>query len=89
MKEFLTNFDGNLAQLLIVSQLEIKEGEAPKVAHQFEDLAVLVEKAEGQVCDRCRAVKEDVGSHEALPTLCDRCREIVEKEFSEAVLRRI
>ncbi|MDT2805779.1 isoleucine--tRNA ligase [Vagococcus lutrae] len=85
MKEFLTNFDGNLAQLLIVSQLEIKEGEAPEAAHQFEDLAVLVEKAEGQVCDRCRAVKEDVGSHEALPTLCDRCAEIVEKNFPEAV----
>lgn len=81
------SLDTDLAQLLIVSQLEIMPvGTTPdERALTFDQVAVLVEKAEGEVCERCRAVKKDVGSHKDLPTLCHRCAEIVEENFPEAV----
>ncbi|MGX6978487.1 isoleucine--tRNA ligase [Vagococcus elongatus] len=81
------SLDTDLAQLLIVSQLEIMPvGTVPSEdALKFDQVAVLVEKAEGDVCERCRAVKKDVGSHEKLPTLCHRCADIVEENFPEAV----
>ena len=85
----LTAVDTDLAQLLIVSPdfFEVKAvgTEVPTNAQQFENGAILVEKADGEVCDRCRQVKNSVGSNEALPTLCSHCAEIVEKEFPEAV----
>lgn len=81
----LTALDSDLAQILIVSQLTISQETAPSAAHVFEDVAVLVEKAEGETCERCRAVKEDVGSHPELAHLCDRCATIVEKHFPAAV----
>ncbi|CAM3342125.1 isoleucine--tRNA ligase [Vagococcus fessus] len=79
--------DSNLEQLLIVSQLEVADvtAEVPAEAIQFEGMSILVEKAAGETCARCRAVKEDVGSHEKLETLCDRCATIVEENFPEAV----
>ncbi|MGX6962622.1 isoleucine--tRNA ligase [Vagococcus xieshaowenii] len=82
-----TSLNADLAQILIVSQLEVMPvaTEVPEGAMTFEGLSIVVEKAEGETCDRCRAVKHDVGSHESLPTLCDRCATIVEANFPEAV----
>ena len=79
--------DSNLEQLLIVSQLEVADvtAEVPAEAVKFDGMSILVEKAAGETCARCRAVKEDVGSHEKLETLCDRCATIVEENFPEAV----
>lgn len=89
LSTLLTAVDTDLAQLLIVSPdfFEVKAvgTEVPASAQQFENGAILVEKAEGEVCDRCRQVKNSVGSNEALPTLCSHCAEVVEKEFPEAV----
>lgn len=86
-KVLFTALDSNLAQLLIVSDLEIAgdKAAAPSEALQFDDVAIVVEKAHGETCERCRGVKEDVGSHEDAPTLCDRCATIVE-EFYPAAL---
>ena len=77
----------NLEQVLIVSGLEIasSQEETPEKAINFESMAVLVEKATGETCQRCRAVKEDVGSHEKLANLCHRCATIVEENFPEAL----
>ncbi|MGX7131477.1 isoleucine--tRNA ligase [Enterococcus songbeiensis] len=81
--------DENIAQLLIVSPdyFEVKAAgtPVPDEAHQFEEVALLVEKADGVVCDRCRQVRKDVGSDEKLPTLCGHCAHIVEENFAEAV----
>ena len=85
----LTAVDADLAQLLIISPdfFEVKAvgTQVPDQAQQFEDVAILVEKADGEICERCRQVKTSVGSHEHLSTLCAHCAEIVEKEFPEAV----
>lgn len=85
----LTAVNANIPQLLIVSpdSFEIMGAhvEAPASAVQFEDVAILVEKAEGETCDRCRQVKKDVGTDTKLPTLCAHCAQIVTKEYPEAV----
>uniref|UniRef100_UPI00403F0312 isoleucine--tRNA ligase n=1 Tax=Candidatus Enterococcus willemsii TaxID=1857215 RepID=UPI00403F0312 len=87
----LTAVDTNLPQLLIVSPdfFEVKAvgTDVPANAQQFEDVAILIEKADGEVCERCRQVKATVGSHshEGLETLCEHCAEIVTSEFPEAV----
>ncbi|MEG0294665.1 isoleucine--tRNA ligase [Enterococcus sp.] len=85
----LTAVNANLPQLLIVSPdfFEVKAvgTEAPETAMTFSNVSILVEKAEGDVCDRCRQVKNDVGSDTQLPTLCGHCASIVTSEFPEAV----
>ncbi|MCR1929839.1 isoleucine--tRNA ligase [Enterococcus gallinarum] len=89
LADLLTAVDADLAQLLIISPdfFEIKEAgsAAPEAALQFEDGAILIEKADGEVCDRCRQVRTDVGVDEKLPTLCGRCTHLVEEYYPEAV----
>ncbi len=70
IRQLMTAVDADIAQLLIVSDFEVSKEVAPSEAVQFEDMAILVEKAEGETCDRCRSVRQDVGSDEKLPTLC-------------------
>ena len=85
------SLNSNLAQLLIVSNLEIAESieDAPSHAIHSESVAVVVEHAHGETCERCRAIKEDVGSNENAPTLCARCAAIVEEHFPEALVPEI
>lgn len=83
----LTAVDSDLPQLLMVSPdfFEISKAAAPAEAMKFEDVAILVEKAEAATCDRCRQVKTSVGSDNELPTLCDTCADIVHQHYPEAV----
>ncbi|MGO3609093.1 MAG: isoleucine--tRNA ligase [Enterococcus sp.] len=83
----LTALDADLAQLLIVSpdSFSISKEAAPENAAAFDDVAILVEKADGEVCDRCRQVRMTVGEDEKLPTLCASCAHIVEENYPEAV----
>lgn len=74
----------NLAQLLIVSQVRIfTDKEVPESALAFDGYAVEIEPAEGHTCERCRAVRPEVGSIEAAPELCARCFRIIEKDYPE------
>ncbi len=84
----LTAIDENVAQLLIVSNFVVANepvNNAPESAMKFDDLAVLVEHAAGEVCDRCRRTAETVGhnANEHLKMLCEHCAHIVETEFPE------
>ena len=81
----LSSLDADIAQILIVSDFEISDADIPAEEMEFDNVAIVVTKAEGEICDRCRAVKTDVGSDEKLPNLCKRCAEIVEKDYPEAV----
>ncbi|MBM7632512.1 isoleucine--tRNA ligase [Geomicrobium sediminis] len=63
-------------KLFIVSQLELVKGEETNVS---------VQKAEGEACERCWHVKEDVGEDESFNTLCTRCADVV-KTYDPAIL---
>ncbi|PCS00455.1 isoleucine--tRNA ligase [Lactococcus fujiensis] len=87
-RTLLNSLDENLATLLIVSELKISTDKAPDNAYVFNDSAILVEHAEGQVCDRCRRTDKTVGTNanEHLHMLCDNCSAIVEKDFPEVLI---
>jgi isoleucyl-tRNA synthetase len=55
----------DLPGLFIVSQVELAPGEG--------ELAVRVDRASGQKCERCWKYTEDVGSDAAYPTVCASC----------------
>lgn len=88
VRALLTALNTNLPQLLIISPdffTVSKEGpaSAPEAAQKFEDVAILVERAEGHVCDRCRQVKAKLSDHEHLEHVCEHCAEVIESEFPE------
>jgi len=61
-------FPGNLANLFIVSRVELAEGG---------DIAVQVSRAPGAKCERCWTYSEKVGRL-AHPGLCERCSAVLE-----------
>lgn len=85
LKNILLMLDANLAQLLIVSKLTISDDQVPAAATKFNDFAIKVEHAPGEVCDRCRKTLTDVGSDIDLPNLCASCAAIVRQEFPEVI----
>ena len=85
VKTLLGAVDSNVAQLLIVSELTIAEGPAPEGAVTFEDVAFTVERAAGEVCDRCRRIDPTTAERHYHATICDHCASIVEENFADAV----
>lgn len=74
----------DLAQLLIVSQVEFKDLDlVDNQATDFGDYQIFVTHAKGQVCQRCRAKREEVGTIEGAEDLCHRCHAIVTEHFPE------
>ncbi|WP_124057554.1 isoleucine--tRNA ligase [Vaginisenegalia massiliensis] len=83
-KANLMELTSDLDQLMIVSQVELADvAQAPEDAMDFEGFKVRVSRAQGQVCQRCRAVKADVGSHADAPELCSRCYSIMKEHYSQ------
>ncbi|WP_026692103.1 isoleucine--tRNA ligase [Peribacillus kribbensis] len=78
-KELLQSIEEDFDQLFIVSKFEIAGNlsEAPENALKLEQSAVVVSKAEGETCERCWNVKEEVGTIEEHPTLCSRCASVI------------
>jgi isoleucyl-tRNA synthetase len=74
----------DLNKLFIVSKAAIGgvKTDAPESAKAFEHVAVSVTSAEGETCERCWVVSEDVGKNENHPTLCASCADIVEKNYA-------
>jgi isoleucyl-tRNA synthetase len=72
-----------LNKLFIVSKATVSgtKSEAPEDAKHFDNIAVVVQPAAGETCDRCWVVSEDVGKNEKHPALCGSCSEIVEKYY--------
>ena len=90
VRVLLASLNANLPQILIVSPdfFTIENADhqhAPEKALAFEDVAILVERAEGEVCDRCRQMKAELSNHPAMPHVCHHCAEVVIAEFPEAV----
>ncbi len=76
----------DLADLCITSGITFADGDAPADAYRLEDvadIAVVVEKAAGEKCERCWKVLEDVGADPEHPTVCRRCADAV-RHFAPA-----
>jgi isoleucyl-tRNA synthetase len=68
------------AELCITSAFTFVDGDAPDTAHRHEDIAdiaVVVEKASGEKCDRCWKILDEVGSDAEHPSVCNRCADAV------------
>ena len=61
-------FPGNLANLFIVSAVQLQEGDG--------SLSVDVERAPGAKCGRCWTFSEKVGTLDP-PEVCERCAEVL------------
>lgn len=87
LANLLDGLDADVKQLLIVSALTVAPAgtKAPADAVSFKDGAITVKHAEGDVCERCRMTRTDVGTDAKFPTLCARCSAIVRANFPEAV----
>lgn len=70
----------DFAQLFIVSQFELVEAAAEN-SLVLEHASVLVEKADGEKCERCWTISETVGANEKHATLCARCADVVEENY--------
>ncbi len=75
----LKKYSDSLAELFIVSQVDLEEYNKLPEETQVEDseLAISVEKPRGAKCVRCWLWFESVGSHPEHPELCDKCYEAV------------
>jgi isoleucyl-tRNA synthetase len=83
-KALLDSIEENVKQLFIVSDLEMAgdKAEAPEHAQTFERTAIVVEKADGETCERCWVVTTHVGEDADHPTLCPRCADVVKKNYT-------
>ncbi|QHE61231.1 isoleucine--tRNA ligase [Rossellomorea vietnamensis] len=83
-KGLLDSIKEDLKQLFIVSAFEIggKVNEAPEHALSLGENNIVVEKAEGETCDRCWIVTPTVGEDKDHPTLCTRCASVVKESYS-------
>ncbi|BCB03281.1 isoleucine--tRNA ligase [Bacillus sp. KH172YL63] len=83
-KALLDSITEDLKQLFIVSAFEIggKVADAPENALSLGDNHIVVEKAEGETCDRCWIVTPTVGEDKDHPTLCTRCAAVVKESYS-------
>ncbi|WP_227935741.1 isoleucine--tRNA ligase [Alkalihalobacillus deserti] len=73
----------SLEKLFIVSRVELagETNEAPEDAVTFEQLAIVVQPAEGETCERCWVVSTSVGTNEEHPSLCSSCADTVTKFY--------
>ena len=74
---YLRALGEELRFVLMVSKVSVSEGEA---------LSIVVDKAEGEKCERCWHYLPDVGSNTAHPCLCARCIDNVEGKGEERLL---
>ena len=61
---FLLPFYEDLRYIFIVSQVEVHQGEA---------FTVIIQKADGEKCERCWNYSVRVGESKKYPTVCERC----------------
>jgi isoleucyl-tRNA synthetase len=70
----------DLREIAITSDVTLAEAAAPAGAFQLPDIAgiaVTVDLAEGEKCERCWQVLREVGEDKDHPTLCHRCSDAV------------
>ncbi|QDP40108.1 isoleucine--tRNA ligase [Radiobacillus deserti] len=79
MKQLLENVV-DIHQLFIVSEAVITNEASG--ANEYEHVSVLVEKHDGERCERCWVASDTVGTDSEHPELCDRCASIVKEHYA-------
>ena len=77
--DFAKSVEDKLPSVLIVSQLEIKQGAGEGFKGDLEGLTIKVSKAEGEKCERCWMFSDSVGKNADHPTICERCAHVIEQ----------
>ncbi|MCL6571800.1 MAG: isoleucine--tRNA ligase, partial [Bacillus sp. (in: Bacteria)] len=83
-KVLLDSIEENINQLFIISGFEVAGmyEQAPENALKLETAAIVITKAEGEICERCWTVTTDVGKHPEHKTICPRCADVVKENYS-------
>lgn len=81
----LKQLDADFRQILIVSKLTISQEDIPAEAEKLPSASIIVQRAAGEVCPRCRMIRTDIGKDNDLSIICGRCATIVKSEFPEAI----
>lgn len=77
----------DLAELCITSAAEVTDAPAPESAYRLPDVegvAVVVQRARGEKCERCWQVLPEVGSIADAPGVCGRCADAVRRHLAAA-----
>ena len=81
LRQRLEGLHTDLRAVCIVSQLQLEAlDRAPQAAYQDEEvagLAIGVEKARGEKCERCWIYSTELGSDASHPALCPRCTAVI------------
>ncbi len=80
--QFLKPMEEELAVLFITSQAHLHQGLPAdvKASETVPALAVKVEKAAGEKCERCWMYHEEVGQNTEHPALCPRCASVIQNQ---------
>ena len=78
--DFLKANFNKLADVFIVSAVELKSEGEGSFKGSLEGVTVNVEKAGGHKCERCWKYTEDIGADPAHPDICARCAKVVSKQ---------
>ncbi len=81
---FLSSFGDDLKDIFIVSEIILREGDAPGSGE--EALAVAVEQAQGQKCQRCWMYTPGTGRDERHPGTCPRCAGVLSEMARQGLL---
>ncbi len=83
LSELLSADDIDFAQFFIVSKFaESALDNMPKESLKLETATILVEKADGEKCERCWTISETVGLDEQHPTICTRCATVIKEHYT-------
>lgn len=82
VKNLLASIKEDVKQLFIISELTVEdEQHADASAPEYTSGRIVVQKAEGELCERSRIISKDVGANPKYPTLSLKNAEIVEKYY--------
>jgi isoleucyl-tRNA synthetase len=76
--DFVKSIEDLLADIFIVSQVEVVNGKGGDMKGEYEGVTVSASKADGTTCVRCLSHRTTVGDDAQHPEICARCRQIID-----------
>ncbi|MFO8069100.1 MAG: isoleucine--tRNA ligase [Alkalibacterium sp.] len=90
VRELLNSLNSDIRQILIASEIDVKDLEEKPEDDRildFENVSILVERMQGDVCTRCRITTEDSIQLSEDEFLCRRCHDICEEHYPEVLIQ--